>query len=138
MDSKLREALSAFTADLEFAIWFGSTARGEATPLSDIDVAVYFQKSTSKEKRFQGCLDIAGEIEARFLRTFVDVVDLNSAPVVLAYHVLREGRLLFCRNARLWNDFQVQTLKFYFDLQPMWRVQRRIMRQQIEEGSFLG
>ena len=95
---------------------FGSTARGTAGPLSDVDVAVLLVSAADEETvtgRFTDAL-------TRRLRTDrVDVVSLTSAPVPLRFRVLREGRLLLDRHPAARIRFTAETVRHYLDFQPL-------------------
>jgi predicted nucleotidyltransferase len=69
---------------------YGSFARGEERPDSDLDIAVLPPSGT----RFPGTWDLSGEIALRVKRD-VDVGDLGGASDVLRHSVLSEGRTLY-------------------------------------------
>lgn len=98
--------------DVIFAYLFGSHARGEASKMSDIDVAVYLNPSLSPDAMWNTFLDIAGRLS--FRRVKVDVVLLNTASYRLSYEVLK-GRLLFSRDERMRKEFIYRTLRSYLD-----------------------
>ena len=96
---------------------FGSTARDEARPDSDVDVAVLFNEAppaTLRSPRFS----LEGELE-RALGRRVDVVTLNDAPVDLRIRVLREGHLLVDRTPSARIAFEVRTRNEAFDFEPI-------------------
>ena len=96
---------------------FGSVARDEAGPRSDIDVGVFFQPTP--ESRL-GALPqrLEGELE-RLLGIPVQIVVLNRAPVDLVHRVLRDGRIVLDRNKPARLLFEVRARNEYFDLQPI-------------------
>lgn len=84
------------------AYLYGSHARGQAGPLSDVDVAVLIDSdnvlidSDDEERRLALTASIADTVApAR-----ADVVVLNHAPVALSYRVLRNGTVLAARDQR--------------------------------------
>jgi uncharacterized protein len=96
---------------------FGSIARGNAKPDSDVDVAVLF--TSPPPQRLDGPrLVIEGELERALGRT-VDLVVLNDVPVDLRIRVLRDGRLLIDRDRAARIAFEVQTRNEAFDLEPV-------------------
>jgi uncharacterized protein len=98
--SKLMEALRT-ERDVRLAVLFGSTATGEDTPVSDVDLLIVHRRS---EWRAQAGLQVRLR---RALGTPVDVVTLEQAesqPALLA-DVLREGRVLIDRDD-LWEALQ--------------------------------
>jgi predicted nucleotidyltransferase len=96
---------------------FGSVARDDARPGSDVDLAVLFEASPAaalNSPRFA----LAGDIE-RILGAPVDLVTLNDAPADLRIRVLREGRLLVDRQPSGRIAFEVRTRNEAFDLDPI-------------------
>ena len=80
------------------ALWlFGSFARGEATPISDVDLAYLATDDLAGSAR--------GAFENRLYRVIsstlatdeFSLVDMSCAPDLLRLWVLAEGTLLFCR-----------------------------------------
>lgn len=71
---------------------FGSAAREENSPKSDIDVALVMGKDThTQEFLFQKRL--------RYLEEFdLDVQIFESLPVYIRNRIIKEGRILFCRD----------------------------------------
>ena len=49
----------------------------------------------------------------------VQLVVLNSAPLVLRWEVFRKGRLLWCRDERYRKTFLIQSMLEYLDFQPL-------------------
>ncbi len=92
---------------------FGSTAAGQATPASDVDIAVLYQRG--QEPDFQ--LEMDDKIElARLLGRDVDLIHLNQASPILRMQVLKKGKLVLNRDPKHLNFFFVNTLNEYFDL----------------------
>ncbi len=69
---------------------FGSFARGEEWPRSDLDLAVLLPPA----RRIENLLDVMNNVAARTRRE-VDIVDLRRAGDVLRREVLADGRQLF-------------------------------------------
>lgn len=98
MTQSEREALFDAARDAVLAaipeVWaiyvYGSFARGEDWPDSDLDIAVLLPP----EQRIPDVLELIGEISKRAHRD-VDLVDLRHAGDVLRHEVLESGRTLF-------------------------------------------
>jgi predicted nucleotidyltransferase len=121
---KLRDFFGAKSDGLAAVYLFGSVARGEARPDSDVDVAVLYRGELPRT--LEGLpLELEGELE-RLLRRPVDVIALNRAPLDLVHHVLREGVLIAepDRSARI--RFEVKSRNEYFDLLPTLERYRRM------------
>jgi predicted nucleotidyltransferase len=92
------EAYFAALDDVVLAYLFGSHARGQAGPLSDIDVAVLLAGQPDDSRCFDMRLEIIGGLIDILRADDVDVAILNQTPLALRYRVLRDGVLLFCRD----------------------------------------
>jgi len=75
-------------AELELALLFGSTARGEAGPGSDVDVAVRGLTGHAVDR-----LGLAADLSAA-VRREVDVVDLDEASYPMLRALLRDAIVL--------------------------------------------
>jgi predicted nucleotidyltransferase len=122
----------ARSAEVKFAYIFGSCARGDTGPLSDVDVAVFLD---SRVDPFAFRLRLM-ETLSRALRTeHLDLVILNDASPVLRYEVVREGRVIKeDKAARV--EFETRALAEYLDTAHMRNVQRKYLKEQL--GGSLG
>ncbi len=89
-----RDTLLAALPDAWAIYVFGSFARGEEWPGSDLDLAVLLPPG----RRIESLLDVIGGVSARVHRE-VDVVDLRRAGDVLRREVLMDGRTLYVSQA---------------------------------------
>ena len=85
-----REALLSALPDAWAIDVFGSFARAEEWPASDLDLAVLLPPA----RRIEHLLEVIREVSRRVHRD-VDIVDLRRAGDVLRREVLMEGRLLY-------------------------------------------
>jgi predicted nucleotidyltransferase len=94
---QLEQMLTEFFSKIDFvtvAYLFGSTVRGEANCLSDIDIAVLFDDNLSKEEAFNFQLELIGELTVLLKTNNVDLVTLNDSPLILTYNAIRNGIIL--------------------------------------------
>jgi len=120
----LHAALEQHPEELVCAYLFGSHARGEASPGSDVDVAVLLAQDPPRT--LAGLhLDLADDLTGTVRRP-VDLVILNRAPVDLIHRVLRDGLLLLNREPAVRIRFEVRTRSQYFELLPHLQRYRRI------------
>jgi predicted nucleotidyltransferase len=98
---------------------FGSVSRGTAGRSSDVDVAVLWPADPPSV--LDGPAEALAANLERLLRTPVEVVSLNGAPVDLVHRVLRDGVLLLERDPGARIRFEVQARNEYFDLLPFLR-----------------
>ncbi|MGB9723294.1 MAG: type VII toxin-antitoxin system MntA family adenylyltransferase antitoxin [Chloroflexia bacterium] len=100
------------------AYLFGSRARGEPHPRSDIDIAVLLQEGLPSLEKQRWRLALIARL-SRVLRTDdVDVVVLNEASPMLRYEAIRPRRVLFCRDEEARVAFEFRTMQEWFDWQP--------------------
>jgi predicted nucleotidyltransferase len=106
---ELREVCRAAGARL--VVVFGSVARGEARPWSDVDIAIeglaFWEGQT------------LGIAIGRALGREPHVVDLAEASDHLRYRIAREGVLLYEREADAWPRFRAGASLRWFDLAPI-------------------
>lgn len=120
--ARVRAFFEAHTAGVAAVYLYGSQARGDARPDSDVDVAVLFE--TPPPPTLLGLpLEFEDALE-RSIGRRVDLVSLNAAPVDLRIRVLREGRLLIDPNPVARIRFEVTTRNEAFDLEPILRQYR--------------
>lgn len=117
LQASLNRAFTGFDRNIVCAYLYGSRARGDARPASDVDVAVLFdrqQPATLEGLRF----DLASTLED-ILHTPVDLLVLNAAPVDLVHRVLRDGILVCERDRAARIRFEVRVRNEYFDVLPI-------------------
>ena len=132
---KLTEVL-AERDEIAVAYLFGSTARGDSSHLSDIDVGVLLANGPGNLLRYRARLseDLSRAMEG----TPVEVVLLADAPPALAAKAIREGRLLLCRDDATRVRFEFHTLRRDFDTAPLRRMYDQTLAAAIREGRFFG
>jgi len=98
------------------AYLFGSHARAEAQPGSDVDVGVLLTGDSAP--RLGGPRDALARALERTLGVPVDVIDLDRAPADLVHRVLRDGDLILERDPVRRVRFEVKRRAEYLDLKP--------------------
>jgi hypothetical protein len=111
----LRQAL-ADDPRIAYALVFGSSARGEACPHSDLDVAVGLSAGGSLEALELGAL--TARLEEAAGRP-VDLVLLDEAPPGLAYRIFRDGRPILERDRNALVRRKARAILEYLDFQPI-------------------
>lgn len=101
-----------------FAYLFGSQAKGEIGPLSDIDIAVYLDEKIGRQEYFDIKLKLIGEFMDVFKRNDIDVVILNEAPPLLSHRILKEGSLIFSDDKKKRLEYEVRAILKYLDWKP--------------------
>jgi predicted nucleotidyltransferase len=126
MDEAIREVLQGDDR-IAFGLIFGSAARDQLTPFSDIDVAVGLRAGVSFSATDIGAL--VSRLEAAAGRD-VDLVILNEAPPGLAYRVFRDGRLIIEADRAARVARQARAIVEYLDFKPFEeRFARAVLRR---------
>jgi uncharacterized protein len=128
-------AISAVLArqdDVVAAYLFGSLARGQAGPLSDIDIAVLLTPELGEQAAVERQLDLMVALDDLDPRE-MQVTLLNHAPPVLAYQVVGDGILFYERSRPQRIHFEVRAMQRYFDVQPMLESHAQVLMRQIQE-----
>jgi len=122
---RLRQALASSAPPDAVAVYlYGSRARGDASPESDIDLELLMARSP--QPTLIGVARDLEDVVERRLRCATQVVVLNTAPADLVHRVLRDGILLLDRDRAARIRFEVQSRNEYFDLEPIRRLYRRV------------
>ena len=119
------------------AYLFGSHARGEAAPHSDIDVAIVLASDRPKAPGAALSwyrLELLADLVAILHREDVDLILLEQAPPVLAQRVIAEGVLLKDADPRQRVALEERILHRYVDTAPLRRAQWDAFRKRLEAG----
>ena len=90
---------------------FGSHAKGEATPLSDIDIAVILENPTPESEA-----DLGSLTSPEF-----DIVLFHRLPLHIKFEVFRHGREIFVRDEEKLAEIRFRVMREYLDTSPMYR-----------------
>jgi uncharacterized protein len=135
----LEQKLTEFFSKVDFvkvAYLFGSTVRGEANCLSDIDIAVLFDDTLSKEEAFNFQLKLIGELTTLLETNNVDLVTLNDSPLLLTYNVIRNG-IILKSDEPLRVRFETKVMSRYLDEQYHIKRHTRESLKRIAKSGFL-
>lgn len=108
---------------------FGSQVDGYASPESDVDLAVLFERDPSLEEE----LDLGVAAEEALGMERVDVVNLNRAQLLLRHRAI-SGLLIYERDPVRISDFIEDTILRYIDYEPDLRAFYRDYDQALEEA----
>jgi uncharacterized protein len=135
----LEQKLTEFFSKVDFvkvAYLFGSTVRGEANCLSDIDIAVLFDDTLSKEEAFNFQLKLIGELTTLLETNNVDLVTLNDSPLLLTYNVIRNG-IILKSDEPVRVRFETKVMSRYLDEQYHIKRHTRESLKRIAKSGFL-
>lgn len=115
---------------------FGSQARGDSGPLSDVDVAVWLRGQPSTAAAHQRQLDLIGAVTGALRTNEVQVVVLNTAPPLLAHRILRDAIMLVDRNPRARVALETAVILRYLDTIPLREELSRGLAERMADGSY--
>lgn len=104
---EILKALRSHFPELKLAYLFGSFAKNQATPNSDLDVAVYCGSAIDNIKRW----DVSQALAIQLDKT-VDLLDLASCSTVMRFQVIDSGLLLFDADCEA-SAFENVTISMY-------------------------
>lgn len=118
------------------AMLIGSQARGNAGPLSDIDVGVWHIPGLDPKELLKLRLELT-DAAARALGTEeVDVVLLNGATPLMRHRAIRDARRLVERDPKARVRLEARAVLDYLDTAPLRAELARGLRHRIEEDRF--
>lgn len=113
--SKLQPVFVKYCGSLAVVYLFGSTATGETTRLSDLDIAVLLKPGAdiyASSPRFKLFADISRELQ----RNDIDLVILNSSSnLILQDEIIRKGLVIFEADTETRNQFEERILHCSID-----------------------
>jgi uncharacterized protein len=138
VDAVVRERLAgALDRDgVVAAMLIGSQARGDAGPLSDVDIAYWQEPGLDRERGWKLRLELIGAAEEALGTSEVDMVPLNEAPPLLRQRAVRDGVRLVERDRDQRVRMETRALLEYFDTQPLRDALRGRLKRLVAEDRF--
>jgi predicted nucleotidyltransferase len=118
MQQLLEEVMQRACGDQDVlaVLLFGSAARGEHHDDSDLDICLVLQPGT-----YQQSAPTNKRLE--YLAAFpADVQVFQELPLYIRQRVLKEGRVLFCRDQDALYTLAFRTVQAFTDFQPLYRL----------------
>lgn len=135
-EARARLATALDLAGVVAVVLFGSHARGQAGPLSDVDVGVWLDPALTAQDRHARRLDLLAAATRALRGDAVDLVVLNDATPLLRHRVLRDGQRLLERDPVMRVRLEARALVEYLDTAPLRASLAAGVRHRIEEGRF--
>ncbi len=120
------EAYLKSRSDVVFAYLFGGLAKKRPMPLSDVDIAIYLLEGVDiVEKR----MEILGKLMMLLETDEIDLVILNTAPLILKMKILENKKVIVDNNPFLRYSYESLTMRKYFDfsIKEMGILERRFL-----------
>lgn len=114
---KIPEAIQAvkLRSEVVALYTFGSAAKNDLKPLSDLDFAILLPSKMDKHQRFEKHLELIGLFNQIFHTDEIDLAILNDSSLRFCYTIIKTGKLLFCRNRSGIVDLHDKVIKNYLD-----------------------
>lgn len=106
---------------IKLAYLFGSLTRGKG---EDVDIAILYDGDISFVRE---------ELQRRLGTWRLDIVNLKSAPVYLAFEVISSGKIIYKKDIETENSFELNIIKQYQDSKP---IKDRQLKQLKENLGF--
>lgn len=136
LDEQIRKATDKIPGIAVLAV-FGSRARGDHRPDSDLDVAV-LPDMAEPRLRWRLQTGVAVALADLAPEGRVDVVFLDEAPVILRQSIMEHGRVLINRDPEAWKELRVRTMREYGDgewaRELYWEAQKRRLERREPSG----
>ena len=110
---------------------YGSYARNEQTPVSDLDLAVLYTTNMSNKKMNENVNHLV-QVLSKDIGVEVDVRTLNSMSLEFRYQVVSEGIVMYSNDDATRIAFETRTIMEYLDFRPMIDIYNQYMYHRIE------
>jgi len=123
---------------VSLAYLYGSAAAGQATPLSDVDVALVASEEIDPYQQLKTELRIETQLAEQANIRNAEVRIINEAPLPMRGQVACRGILLYCSDEEARVRFETFTRDEYFDYMPIARQLRQAFFADVRERGLHG
>ncbi|MCD6506619.1 nucleotidyltransferase domain-containing protein [Candidatus Poribacteria bacterium] len=119
---------------VEFALLFGSFARGRQTPLSDVDIGIYLSRPVDLLTLGR----LIAELE-RITGRSVDALVLNDLPARnpdIAYQAISSGEIITCKDPSAYVSFKTRAILRYLDTAYLRDMVSRAFMERLRNNRF--
>ena len=120
---------------VEFVVGFGSQCAGEATPASDLDVAVKFTDDLTAGERFEKHCFLSGDLQQDDA-PFIDLSDIETLPLDVAHDAV--NGTFVCGDEQAFERFKTAIEAAFDDRRDTLRRQQRDVIDRIAAEGLHG
>ena len=119
---------------IDFALVFGSHATNKSHPFSDIDIGIY---TNNKIELFElGAIVSTIELLINKPVDLVILNDLFKKKPDFAYQIVKDHRLIYCRDRSTYIDFKTNAVLYYLDQKPLIDSVKEAFFNRLNENQF--
>lgn len=115
--------------EVSIAYLFGSHATGEARETSDIDIGI-----VAPELSLDGYMKLWAKVAKAVGTEKIDLVTLSDKPANFRYQVIKEGKVIYCKDDDMLNDFEMKAWQAYMDFKHIRAIYRRNFYEGLSHG----
>ena len=119
---------------IDFALLFGSYAKGTQKTLSDIDIGIYTHRPISLLEQGELISTLEDTLQKK-----IDLVILNElyrSHAKLAFNIVDNHQVILCKNQEVYVNFKTYTYKYYFDQKSMYEMFDKALLERMENGTY--
>lgn len=128
--NQLKKALSK--KPVKLAYLYGSYARGQETPKSDIDIAIVLEKNHGK---MSFGLPVSVPVYIPGKEVDLRIINEETEPVFLR-SVLKDKIILHVKDEKTRTDFETKAMKKFLDTEHLRRLNYNYLKKSLEDGSY--
>ena len=123
-----------------FAYLYGSHAKGEPHPFSDVDIAVFVESiRTRRNADLTLELSLSLKIDERLKHKYAaEIRTINNLPLTVVGEILKYGHLIYSRDEAKRVEFETQSRLAYFDFLHVIRHHQNIYRKKLLSAEHDG
>jgi predicted nucleotidyltransferase len=111
---------------ISLLLLFGSRAKGNNSPESDLDLGVLFKSDAFDQSK------VISDLISVFPGNHLDLAILNHADPVLKFEIISNYRILYCADPEVFMNFYTNTVKQYNDIQKF------LKQEELYLNNYLG
>ena len=137
LGTELRARLTGLHEEIIAVYLFGSFVKGARFEESDIDIGLLVDSERmSPADYFDSRVEIIDLFAPVFGTEALDIVILNEASTLLKFEIIKNGKLIFCRNDSLRSAAEVRMTEEYYDTQYYRDISNSYLKEKIKAAAY--